>query len=45
MMTLARIYGFWKYVTNMEQAETRRYLEVLYALQLRPRADALLTGL
>ena len=38
MMTLARIYGFWKYVTNLEQAEKRRYLETLYALQFRPRA-------
>jgi sucrose synthase len=42
MMTLARIYGFWKYVTNLEQAETRRYLEMLYALQLRPRAQAMI---
>jgi sucrose synthase len=40
MMTLARIYGFWKYVTNLEQAETRRYLQMLYALQYRPRAKA-----
>ena len=44
MMTLARIYGFWKYMTNLEQAETRRYLEMLYALQLRPRAQAMLEG-
>jgi sucrose synthase len=42
MMTLARIYGFWKYMTNLDQAETRRYLEMLYALQFRPRAQAIL---
>jgi sucrose synthase len=42
MMTLARIYGFWKYMTNLEHAETRRYLEMLYALQFRPRAQAIL---
>jgi sucrose synthase len=42
LMTLSRIYGFWKYMTNLEQAETRRYLEVLYALQFRPRAASLL---
>jgi sucrose synthase len=36
MMTLSRIYGFWKFVTNLERAETRRYLEMFYALQLRP---------
>ena len=42
LMTLGRIYGFWKYMTNLEHAENRRYLEVLYALQYRPRAATLL---
>jgi sucrose synthase len=41
LMTLGRIYGFWKYMTNLEHAESRRYLEVLYALQYRPRAATL----
>lgn len=41
MMTLSRIYGFWKYVTNLERAETRRYLEMFHALQYRPLADRL----
>ncbi|MDD3516998.1 MAG: sucrose synthase [Chromatiales bacterium] len=40
MMTLSRIYGFWKYVTNLERAETRRYLEMFHALQFRPLAQA-----
>jgi sucrose synthase len=35
MMTLARVYGFWKYVTNLEREETRRYLEMLYNLEFR----------
>jgi sucrose synthase len=39
LMTLSRVYGFWKYVTNLERAETRRYLEMLYGLQFRPRAE------
>jgi sucrose synthase len=43
MMTLSRIYGFWKYVTDLERAETRRYLEMFYGLQFRPRAAALLS--
>jgi sucrose synthase len=43
LMTLSRIYGFWKYMTNLEHSETRRYLEVLYALQFRPRASTLLS--
>jgi len=38
MMTLSRIYGFWKYVTDLERDETRRYLEMFYALQYRPLA-------
>lgn len=42
MMTLSRIYGFWKYVTNLERDETRRYLEMFYGLQYRPWANTLL---
>ncbi|MCA1804105.1 MAG: sucrose synthase [Xanthomonadaceae bacterium] len=38
MMTLSRIYGFWKYVTNLDRDETRRYLEMFYGLQFRPLA-------
>jgi sucrose synthase len=41
MMTLSRIYGFWKYVTDLERRETRRYLEMFYGLEYRPRAAAL----
>jgi len=41
MMTLSRIYGFWKHVTNLERAETRRYLEMFYGLQYRPLAKAM----
>jgi sucrose synthase len=39
MMTLSRVYGFWKYVTNLERDETRRYLEMFYGLQYRPLAE------
>jgi sucrose synthase len=38
MMTLARVYGFWKYVSDLERGETKRYLEMLYGLQYRPLA-------
>ena len=41
MMTLSRIYGFLKYASNLERQETRRYLEMLYGLQLRPRSAAM----
>ncbi|MGB0713062.1 MAG: sucrose synthase [Gammaproteobacteria bacterium] len=38
MMTLARVYGFWRFVSDLERSETRRYLEMFYGLQYRPRA-------
>lgn len=41
LMTLSRIYGFWKYVTNLDRDETRRYLEMFYGLQFRPLAAAI----
>jgi sucrose synthase len=41
MMTLSRIYGFWKHVSGLRRTETRRHLEMFYALQFRPLASAL----
>jgi sucrose synthase len=38
LLKLARIYGFWKYISNIEREETRRYLEMFYFLMYRPRA-------
>jgi len=38
MMTFARIYGFWRYVSDLERMETKRYLEMFYSLQYRPLA-------
>lgn len=39
LISLACIYGFWKYSTNMERQETRRYLEMFYALKYRKLAS------
>ncbi|MDR2877560.1 MAG: sucrose synthase [Chromatiales bacterium] len=39
MMTLSRVYGFWKYVTNLERSGSQRYLEMFYALQYRHLAE------
>jgi len=39
MMTLSRIYGFWKYVTDLERDESRRYLDMFYSLQYRPLSE------
>jgi len=40
-MTLARIYGFWKYVTNLDREEIRHYLQMFYSLMFRRRAGLL----
>jgi sucrose synthase len=39
LLRLARIYGFWKYFSNIEREEVRRYLEMLYFLAFRPMAE------
>jgi sucrose synthase len=38
MLTLSRIYGFWKHISHIERLETRRYLEMFYAFMYRGRA-------
>jgi len=38
-MTFARTYGFWRFMTDLERAESRRYLDLFYGLQLRPLAE------
>ncbi len=35
LLTLSRVYGFWKYVSNLEREETRRYLEMFHGLMFR----------
>lgn len=35
LMTLTRVYGFWKYVSDLQRREARRYLEMFYALKFR----------
>ncbi|MFP5403149.1 MAG: sucrose synthase [Gammaproteobacteria bacterium] len=40
MMTLSRIYGFWKFVSNLERDEAGRYLHMFHHLQFRPLARA-----
>lgn len=41
LLSLTCIYGFWKYTTNLERQETRRYMEMLYHLQFKHRAATL----
>jgi sucrose synthase len=40
LMTLSRIYGFWKFISDLEREETKRYLDMFYHLQFRPLARA-----
>jgi sucrose synthase len=42
LLTLAKIYGFWRHVSNLERAETQRYLEMFYQLQFKPLARRLI---
>jgi hypothetical protein len=36
-LSLAKVYGFWKPVTDIDRRELRAHLDTLYALLLRPR--------
>ncbi|KAG0489788.1 hypothetical protein HPP92_006651 [Vanilla planifolia] len=35
LMTLAGVYGFWKFVSKLDRRETRRYLEMFYILKFQ----------
>ncbi|MFQ5584070.1 MAG: sucrose synthase, partial [Calditrichia bacterium] len=35
LLTLSRVYGFWRYVSDLERAETNRYLEMFYGLMYK----------
>jgi sucrose synthase len=44
LITLAKVYGFWRHVSNLERAETQRYLQMFYNLQFRPLAEGVRAG-
>ena len=39
MLALCRIYGFWKYMTNIDHADTRMYITMFYHLMYKRLAD------
>ena len=39
LLKLARIYGFWKYFSQLDRQQNRRYLEMFHALMYRPLAE------
>ncbi|KAI4377033.1 hypothetical protein MLD38_014728 [Melastoma candidum] len=38
LLNLTAVYGFWKHVSNLDRLESRRYLEMFFALKYRPLA-------
>ncbi len=42
LLSLAKIYGFWKYTTNIDMEEMNAYLDVLYHLLYKPGANRIL---
>ena len=41
LMTLSRIYGFWRFITRTERQENNRYLEMFYNLMYKRLAKTL----
>lgn len=42
LLSLAKIYGFWRYSTNIEMEEMNAYLDVIYHLLYVPRSKSIL---
>ena len=42
LLSFAKIYGFWRYTTNIEMEEMNSYLDVIYHLLYKPRAGQIL---
>lgn len=42
LLTLTGVYGFWKHVSNLDRLESRRYLEMFYALKYRKLVSLLI---
>ena len=39
LLALSRIYGFWRFNTDIEREETQRYMDMFYGLMYRPLAS------
>jgi sucrose synthase len=42
LLSLAKIYGFWKYTTNLDMSEMNAYLDLLYHMLYKPKAKKIL---
>jgi sucrose synthase len=44
LMTLSSVYSFWKYITNLDRQDTKRYLEMFYILKMRALVETVPTA-
>jgi sucrose synthase len=42
LISLANIYGFWKFTSNLEMTEMNAYLDVIYHLLYKPGVDGII---
>jgi sucrose synthase len=42
LLSLAKIYGFWRYTTNLEMTELNAYLDLMYYTLYKPRSERML---
>ena len=42
LLSLAKLYGFWKFSSDLAHADTDAYLDIIYHTLYRPRAKELL---
>ncbi len=42
LLSLAKLYGFWKFSTDLEAEAMASYLDIMYHMLYKPRAEALL---
>lgn len=40
LLTLTGVYGFWKHVSKLDRRESKRYIEMFYALKYKKLADS-----
>lgn len=42
LLSLSKIYGFWKYITDLETKDSDAYLDIVYHMLYKPRAQKIL---
>ena len=39
LLTLSKVYGFWKYLTNLKMADMEAYLDIVFHTMYKQRAE------